>query len=239
MKNFSLILSTVAIIIASVALISTSKNNKGFDETKLAEALQDNPKLVVDAFQAYQDKQREEQERAAAEAIAKYAADINNAEYAPSVGADDASVTVVEFFDFSCGYCKRLADTMEKLVESNADVKFVFKPLSFVTPTSKYQAQASLAAHKQGKFTEFYKKIMAFEGRMTEANVDDIAKEIGLDIDQYKKDVQSSDVSSSLQKVSELAQKIQVNGVPSLFVNGKQVYARDVNELQAAINDAK
>lgn len=239
MKNFSLILSTVAIIIASVALIAVKKDKGGINETVLSETLLNNPKMVVDALQAYQDKQREEQERAAAEAVAKYTSEINNASSVPFVGPDDASVTVVEFFDFSCGYCKRLADAMEKLVESNTDVRFVFKPLSFVTPVSKYQAAAGLAVHKQGKFVEFYKAVMAFDGRMTEANVDDAAKAAGVDYDKYKEDVQSTDVSTALKEVSELAQKIQVNGVPAVFVNGKPVYARDVNELQAAINDAK
>lgn len=239
MKNFSLILSTVAIVIAAVALISTSKNNKSFDEAKLENALQNNPKLVIDAIETYQYQQQEEQRRAAEEAAERYAHEINNDEYAPSVGAKEPSVTVVEFFDFSCGYCKRLANTVEKLVADNPDVKFVFKPLSFVSPVSKYQAQASMAAHKQGKFIEFYKKVMAFEGRMSEADVDNIAKEIGVDMNKYAEDVKSADVKDSLNKISELAQIVQVNGVPYIFVDGRQAPARDVDGLQAIINNAK
>ena len=170
--------------------------------------------------------------------MAKYAGEISNEAGAPFIGPKDAKVTVTEFFDFSCGYCKRLSPEIEKLIADNADVKFVFKPLTFVSPTSVYQAKAGFAAHNQGKFLEYYKAVM--EGNAnSEALVDEMAKNAGVDVDKYKADVASEDVSAKLGNVANFAQKIGINGVPAVFINGKQVNGRSAAELQEAINAAK
>ena len=233
MKGFSILLSTVAIILASVSLVMSTKTSG--NEASVESALKENPKMVMDAIQAYQDQQRLAQERAAAESLKKMADDKNSI----FVGPENATVTVVEFFDFSCGYCKRLAPAVEKVIAANPDVKFVFKPVSFVSPVSPYQAKASVAAFKQGKFVEFYKGVMEFKDRMTEASVDEIAASIGLDMDKYKTDLNSEEVSSLLAEVSSLSRNIGVTGVPALFVNGKQANAYSEEEIQNVINAAK
>ncbi|MBO6281163.1 MAG: thioredoxin domain-containing protein [Alphaproteobacteria bacterium] len=233
MKGFSILLSTVAIIIASVSLVMSTKTSGG--KGSVEAALKENPKMVMDAIQAFQDQQRIAQEQAAAESLKKMSDDKNGI----FVGPEKAAVTVVEFFDFSCGYCKRLAPAVEKVIADNPDVKFVFKPVSFVSPVSPYQAKASVAAFKQGKFAEFYKGVMEYNGRMTEASVDEIATSIGLDMDKYKKDLNSEEVSSLLAEVSSLSHNIGITGVPALYVNGKQAAAYSAEEIQNVINAAK
>ncbi len=244
MKNFSILLSTVAIILAAVATIKTYKTTDGAVSSdfavEVAEALKSNPQMIVDAMQKYQEDMRAAEEKAAQEAMAKYIDEINSSANAPFVGPEDAKVVVVEFFDFSCGYCKRLAPELEKVVADNKDVKFIFKPLTFVAPgLSAYQAKAAYAADKQGKFSEFYKEVMGFAGRMTEANVDEVAKKVGLDVAKYKADLASDEVAANMKAVSELAQNISISGVPAVLVNGKPVMAMRANELQNAIDAAK
>ena len=242
MKNFSILLSTVAIILAAVATVKTYKPAQSVSQDfagEVAEALKSNPQMIIDAMQKYQDDMRAAEEKAAQEAMAKYMDEINNSANAPFIGPDNAKVVVVEFFDFSCGYCKRLAPELEKIVAANADVKFIFKPLTFVSPISDYQAKAGYAAHKQGKFAEFYKEVMAFGGRMNEAAVDEVANKIGLDIAQYKADLASDEVAANMKAVNELAQNISINGVPAVLINGKHVQAMSAAELQNAIDAAK
>ena len=196
--------------------------------------------MIVDALQAYQEQQREEQRKAAEEALTKYIPEINSSANAPFVGPENAKITVVEFFDFSCHYCKRLAPAMEEVMAKNADVKFVFKPLSFVDPeNSHYQAQAGLAVYKQGKFAEFYKAVMAAEGRMNKDAIDGIARGLDIDFDKYKADVESADINNDLNEIGNLAQKIQVNGVPTVIINGKHIQTMEASDLQAAIDAAK
>ncbi len=242
MKNFSILLSTVAIILAAVATVKTYKPAQSVSQDfagEVAEALKSNPQMIIDAMQKYQEDMRAAEEKAAQEAMAKYMDEINNSANAPFIGPDNAKVVVVEFFDFSCGYCKRLAPELEKIVAANADVKFIFKPLTFVSPISDYQAKAGYAAHKQGKFAEFYKEVMAFGGRMNEAAVDEVANKIGLDIAQYKADLASDEVAANMKAVNELAQNISINGVPAVLINGKHVQAMSAAELQNAIDAAK
>ncbi|MBR1825340.1 MAG: DsbA family protein [Alphaproteobacteria bacterium] len=245
MKNFSIILSTVAVILAAVAIVSTNKTkaaNEGaaISAEQVSAVLTQNPKIIADAMQAYENLQREEAEKAAQAALQAHATELNSDAGLPFVGPKDAKVTVVEFFDFSCGYCKRLAPSVEKIIADNADVKVIFKPLSFVSKVSGYQAKAGLAVSKQGKFLDFYKKVMDYKGApMTEETVDGIAQSVGVDMDQYKKDLASADVEKALSSVSSLARDISVNGVPMVFVNVKHVPAMSPEPIQEAINAAK
>ncbi|MBQ9270716.1 MAG: DsbA family protein [Alphaproteobacteria bacterium] len=245
MKNFSIILSTVAVILAAVALVSTSKcktagNGAAISAEQVSAVLTQNPKIIADAMQAYENLQREEAEKAAQAALQAHATELNSTDGLPFVGPKDAKVTVVEFFDFSCGYCKRLAPSMEKIIADNPDVKVIFKPVSFVSKVSGYQAKAGLAADKQGKFLAYYTKVMNYKsGPMTEETIDSIAQEIGLDMEQYKKDLNSSDVEKALNSVATLTGNIHVNGVPMVFVNVKHVPAMSPEPIQEAINNAK
>ena len=242
MKNFSILLSTVAIILAAVATVKTYKPAESVSQDfagEVAEALKSNPQMIIDAMQKYQEDMRAAEEKAAQEAMAKYMDEINNSANAPFVGPEDAKVVVVEFFDFSCGYCKRLAPELEKIIAANSDVKFIFKPLTFVAQVSEYQAKAGYAAYKQGKFAEFYKEVMAYAGRMNEASVDEVASKIGLDIEQYRADLASDEVAKNMKTINELAQNISINGVPAVLINGKHVQAMNAAELQNAIDAAK
>ncbi len=248
MKNFSIILSSVAVVLATVSLVVSLKkpcSANGADAnteftSKVAQALNEQPKMVVEAIQNYQIQQQELARKAAEEALSKFADEINSTNNLPFVGPEDAKVTVVEFFDFSCGYCKILAKEFTKLMADNTDVKFVFKPLSFVDPrASYYQAQAAIAANNQGKFVEFYNAIMTKEGRMNKESVDAVAEEIGLDMDKYKADVEAKATNETLSEVSGLAQKVQIHGVPAVIVNGKHVQTLSAVDLQQAIDEAK
>ena len=143
---------------------------------------------------------------------------------------------VVEFYAYSCGYCHRLFPELQTVMANNGDVKFAFKPLTFVSPISEYAARAALAANKQGKFIEMHNAMFEFGGQLTEAAIDEIAGKQGLDMEKYKADLNSQAVSDELAAVSELANKIQINGVPALVVNGKMVQTLDGSVIQDALN---
>ena len=251
MKNFSIILSVIAVILASFSLLNGCKISgvKGnsivqlsggqVSEEELATMLKKNPKMIVDALEAYQLQLQEEAEREQQEAVAKYADEINGTENAPTFGPADAKVTVVEFFDFSCIYCKKLAPTMEKIMADNPDVKFVIKTLTFLTPLSPYQAKAGFAAHKQNKFIDFYKKVMDSKEVMDKKAVDKVAEDLGLDMEKYKADVDSTEIADDLGEIAVLSQKIHIRGVPSVFVNGKPVQSYNAEDFQAEINSVK
>jgi len=212
-----------------------AKYNEDFSplEARIAEVLKDNPLLVVGALQVYDQEQQQKELLKTAESYQAYLGEINKAEI--FAGNEFGKYTLVEFFDFSCGYCKQMAPRIKKMIEKNSDLKVIFKPVSFLSPNSELAAKAAVAAHKQGKFLEMYEKVMA-ETRINEAKLSDIAKDLGLDMERYKADYNSKETKDLLESYKSLADKIKIKSVPTLILNGMPLYAVEEVQLQHAID---
>ena len=201
--------------------------------------LLENPKIVMDAAEAYRVQQEQEQQQQAQTAIEDNMDVLTHSE-APSIGPADASVTVVEFFDYNCGYCKRALPDVQKAVEADKDVRFVFKEMPILGPTSQTAAEWALAAHKQGKYFEYHSALMEFRGPKEEAQLAKIATDLGLDVEKMKQDAKSDDIQKLLEEDINLAQKIGISGTPAFIING-ELYGGYLGEdgLQAAIDKAR
>lgn len=146
---------------------------------------------------------------------------------APQLGDEGAKVTIVEFSDFECPYCGRVIPTLHQIEkEYGSDVRIVFKenPLP-MHPNAPYAAKASIAAQKQGKFWQMHDKLFEANnshqpGALAQAKVDEMAKSIGLDMEQYKKDVNDPSTAQRIQADQAEAQKLAANGTPHFFING-------------------
>jgi len=144
---------------------------------------------------------------------------------APSFGAKDAKVTIVEFSDFQCPYCSKAATTVTKIKEKYADkVHFVFRqyPLSF-HQNAHIAAQASLAAHAQGKFWEFHDKLFANQRSLERENIEKYAKEVGLNMGNFKKALDKEEFKKAVDDDFALGEKVAVTGTPTMFLNGARV----------------
>ena len=208
-------------------------------DVNVEETLNNNPEIIINAMQSYEQKLREQAAAEAQKLIEANLPALNNDANTPFIGAADAPVVLVEFFDFSCHYCHKVYPAIKQIAEANPDIKIVFKPLTFVAPISKYAAKAALAANEQGKFFDVYNAIFSFEGRPDEAKIDELVASTGVDMEKLKADMNSSKVNGALSGISDLAGKIQVNGVPALFLNGKQLQTIDGAEIQRQIDSAK
>lgn len=225
----ALVLSIAAIVMCVVCCNKNKANN-------VEEALMNNPEIVIKAMQKYEQNMREQASAEAEKLVAANIDELNNNANTPFVGPKDAKVTVVEFFDYSCGYCHRLFPELKKVMDANPDVKFVFKPLAFVSAVSKDAAKATLAANKQGKFIELHNALFDVKGMLTNEKIKSVAEEQGLDMVKFDSDLNSDEVAQELNAISQLSNKIQVNGVPVLFINGKMVQTLSGNDIQNAIN---
>ncbi len=245
MNKSSLYLSLLALVVSAVAIVMAAKRSEqpmaaaSINSNELSNVLNENPQIIVDALQRYEQAQREAQAKEAARLFVENWEEISNSPTSPFVGPEDAKVVLVEFFDFSCGYCKRLAPTMEKIVEANPDIKVVFKPLTFMAPVSKYAAQAVIAAQNQGKFMELYGPMLEHQGLLTEEKVDEYASKAGLDMDKYEADLAAEETNAAIQSIASLSQKVQVHGVPTLVLNGTPLQTIDPEGIQAAIDALK
>ena len=238
-KLNSLYVSLLALVVALVALgmcihCCAQKKSLSVEET-----LNNNPEIIINAMQSYEQKMREQAAAEAQKIIEANLPALHNDANSPFIGAADAKTVLVEFFDFSCGYCHKVYPAIKKIAEANPDIKIVFKPLTFVAPISQYAAKAALAANEQGKFFEAYSAIFDFEGRPDEAKVDELVASTGVDMEKLKADMNSDKVNGTLSSINDLAGKIQVHGVPALFLNGKQLQTIDASEIQSQIDSVK
>ena len=238
-KLNSLYVSLLALVVAFVALGMSIHYGAQKKDVNVEETLNNNPEIIINAMQSYEQKLREQAAAEAQKLIEANLPALNNDANTPFIGAADAPVVLVEFFDFSCHYCHKVYPAIKQIAEANPDIKIVFKPLTFVAPVSKYAAKAALAANEQGKFFDVYNAIFSFEGRPDEAKIDELVASTGVDMEKLKADMNSSKVNGALSGISDLAGKIQVNGVPALFLNGKQLQTIDGAEIQRQIDSAK
>ena len=205
-------------------------------EEKIKDVIVNNPSLIVGALQIYEDKKYQEELIKQAEEYNKYIDEINSDEI--YVGKKDGKYTLVEFFDFSCGYCKQLAPRLHRLLENNPELKIVFKPIAFLSQNSEVAAKGAIAASKQGKFMEMYLKLMV-EPRLEQERVFEIARDIKLNIDIFKKDFEANETLELLNKTRQTADKINIKSVPTLVLNGMPLYANTDEQLQKAIDILK
>lgn len=238
-KLNSLYVSLLALVVAFVALGMCIHCCSKAPGGSVEETLNNNPQMIINAMQKYEQQMRDQAAAEAQKVIQANIEDLNNNPNTPFVGNADAKVTLVEFFDYSCGYCHKLYPGLKQVIANNPDVKVVFKALAFVSPVSQYAAKATLAANEQGKFIELHNALFEAEGRLTEAKVDEIAVKTGLDLEKLKADMNSAKVEGIMKDTNDLAGKIQVNGVPALVLNGKMLQTIDGDVIQNEINNVK
>lgn len=162
--------------------------------------------------------------------------DITNS---PVLGNPAAPVTLVEFSDFECPYCSKVKPVLDSLLEKNKDkLKVVFKHLPLrMHPMAESAALAAIAAQKQGKFWEMHDELFQ-TNNLTAETIDQAAQTIGLDMEQFKKDKAASVTRQQLAKDLLDAQKAEVTGTPSLFINGIRVKNRSPESIQQMIDTA-
>jgi protein-disulfide isomerase len=155
-------------------------------------------------------------------------------------GSAKAQVTIVEFSDFQCPFCSRVLPTLDKLQKDYPDkVRVFFKhnPLPFHSDATP-AAQAAVAAELQGKFWPMHDKLFANQQNLKKPDLEKYAKEIGLDVEKFKKDMDSPAVKKRVDDDLELAKKLGVQGTPNFFINGRPIRgAVPIEQFKSAIDD--
>ena len=182
-----------------------------------------NPEIFLEAQTALEAKMEKEQAEKLKVAIAENAKEIYRDPQADLAGNANGDITVVEFFDYNCGYCKRGLHDVIKLVESDPKVRVVFKELPILSKGSEEASRVAIASGKQGKYWDVHKAILEAKGVMNEANALAIATKLGLDIDKLKKDMASPEVEAEIKKSEALAKKMGVNGTPHFLVGDRAI----------------
>ena len=150
---------------------------------------------------------------------------------APVLGNVDGDVTIVEFFDYNCPYCKRVKPEIQALMAADPDIRLVYREWPILGEGSVFAARAALAARNQGKYEEFHWAMMGLQGRAEEASILNAAVEIGLDADKLRADMDAPEINERIQTSMELAAALGFNGTPS-FVIGEALVPGFIKTVQ-------
>lgn len=197
-------------------------------EALVRDYLVKNPEIIVDAIDAMREKQRREKDERARAAVMTYRAALVEDPGTPVAGNPGGDVTIVEFFDYQCGYCKRVFPTLMKTVKEDGGVRLALKEFPILGPKSRYAAEAALASRKQGKYTAFHMALMALRGSLTEAAVEAVARSVGIDVAKLKDDMSDPAVRDQIEKNFALANALNIRGTPA-FVIGDRLVPGAVN----------
>jgi protein-disulfide isomerase len=189
-----------------------------------------NPEILVEMTTELDKRQKQEDATKQQEAISKNADAIFRSPHSFVVGNPNGNVTVVEFFDYNCGFCRRAMPDVVKLVNNDKQVRLVLKELPIFGEDSEAAARGALAAHKQGKYFEMHQKLFSEPGKANKEKVLRIANELGLDVPQLEKDMQDPSIQVSLDEARDLAQKLGLQGTP-LYLVGDRVIAGAPDDL--------
>lgn len=178
---------------------------------------------MIDVQNALDEKSQKEQEARLKSFMAENAKSIYRSPNSSVAGNPNGDITVVEFFDFNCGYCKHGLPEVQKLIAADKNVRVVFKELPILSKGSEEAAKAALAAKRQGKYWEFHQAMLGSKGQANEASSLKAAETLGLDMAKFKADMASDDVKNELLEMMKLAKTMGVNGTPHFLVGDKSI----------------
>jgi protein-disulfide isomerase len=182
-----------------------------------------NPEVMMEVQQALEAKMEKIQAERMQSAMKDNAAEIFRNPAAPVAGNPKGDVTVVEFFDYNCGYCKKALVDLMAAADKDKNLKLVLKEFPILSKGSEETARVALAAKAQGKYWEFHRAMLETQGQANEASALRVAERVGLNIPKLKTDMASPDVKTHLEDVRKLAQKLGIQGTPHFLVADRPI----------------
>lgn len=211
----------IGVLLATLALTQPARaDHLSSDDIKelALEAILENPGIIMDAVRILEQQQADAQAAQAAATLEQRRDLLERDPNAPVLGNPDGDVTVVEFFDYNCPYCRRAMDEVQALLDADPNIRLVYREWPILGEGSVFAARAALASRNQGKYEEFHWALMGQAGRAEESSVLQIAAEIGLDIDQLLADMDAPEIDEHIQTTMALTQELGFNGTPSFVV---------------------
>ena len=223
---------------------SFTPDQRGEIERIVKEYLLSHPELLQDVMAELEKRQAAADTEKHQSAIKEYSDAIFASPRQVTLGNAQGDVTVVEFFDYNCGYCKRAMADMLDLLQNDAKLKFVLKEFPVLGEGSVQAAQVAAAARMQDKggkkYLEFHQKLLGGRGTADKTRALAVAKEVGFDMARIEKDMTSDEVKAQLEESFKLAEALGLNGTPSYVVgNDVVVGAVGLNTLKEKVNSAR
>lgn len=207
-----------------------------------------NPEILLEVQQALETKQQEEQRISQLGIIKDAKKEIFNSSFDGVMGNPNGKITIVEFYDYNCGYCKRAMADMHALIEADPELRFVLKEFPILGPDSQRAHIVSQAFQKlmPEKYAEFHTQLLGSQGRAGEESAVELAVSLGADEAKLRETMKDPTITETFAKTYDLANRLAITGTPSYVVGnevvfgalGKDVLAEKITAAKACIDDA-
>jgi protein-disulfide isomerase len=229
-------LAAVAAVSVALPLSACGRSDDAFDK-RVHAYLMAHPEVIREAVAKLQEKDQAEAAKAATAALGKLRSQLER-DPRDVVINPDGKVTVVEFFDYRCGYCKLAAPQVLKLLQDDRDIRFVFKQFPIFGSVSDTAAKVALTPQARGKALQLYQGWMA-EHALDDASLDAQLKAAGVDPGEARKAAQDPAIDRQILDTRTLASALHIEGTPAFVVGDTLIPGADINALKAAIAVAK
>jgi protein-disulfide isomerase len=229
--------AALALTAAALALAGCQKSDDADFGKRVHAYLMQHPEVIREAADKLRDKEQAALAKASTDAIGKLRGQLER-DPRDFVANPDGKVTVVEFFDYRCGYCKLAAPQVVDLIQKNPDVRFVFKQFPIFGEVSDTAAKVALTREAKAKGVELYQTLMA-DKALDDGALDRHLAELGIDPAQARKDAQHPQIDRQIVDTHALAVALKIDGTPAFIVGDTMIPGADMPALKAAIDRAK
>jgi protein-disulfide isomerase len=222
--TFRLRFTAAAAVLLALALPAAAEQSFTDAQKKeigdiVREYLLANPEILLDVSRELESKQKLAEAQQRESALKANADAIFRSPHDYVAGNPKGDVTMVEFFDYNCGWCKKGLPEVVNLIETDKNLRVVLKEFPIFGGDSDYAAKAAIAAKKQGKYWELHTALLGHEGKVTKQAVDEIAAAQGIDMAKLKADMNSPEVAKVIADNQALAQSLAINGTPAFIID--------------------
>ncbi len=220
MRVRTLVLAVLALAVAALpaAADPLTPEQKDAVEQLIRNTIAEHPEIVIDALKAAQAKNDAEAAQTVKKAIAAGHDQLVADPSSPVGGNPKGDVTIVEFFDYRCPYCKEVEPSLEALVKNDPGIRFVYKEFPILGPASVYAAHVALAARAQGKYDEFHRAMMAVKGTIDEGVVRRTAASVGIDMKELDGAIGAPEIDGIIKANYALAEALEIDGTPAFVI---------------------
>ena len=238
----SVIYSTKSFFFDDIANASAGDLSKDQVEKIVKEVIKNNPELIIESLKSAQEKEMKEFQEKSKLAAQSKRGELEDTKHTPFEGPNNADITIVEFFDFRCGYCHVAHKTLKQLLTIDKNVKVIYKSFPILGEDSDFAARSALAIYEMEpkKYHIFHDKLMEAKP-INKESIHKIIAELGIDQQLFDNAVNKDSIKESLAKTGTLAREIQINGTPAFIINGQVISggALDVESLKATIAEIR
>lgn len=204
--------------------------------------IDDNPQILIDAINKLRERDAERRKQRGKVNLETFRDELENSKTSPNGGNPKGDITIVEFSDYRCPFCKRMMPVTEKLVREDGNIRYVYKEFPILGPVSTYASKAALGVWKMDKkkYIPFHNAVLGSRGDLTEERVLGFAEDVGIDTDVLEKEMKDPAIEREIRRNVEIAGALGITGTPA-YIIGKRIApgAMRFEDLKDIVTDAR